>query len=577
MSYLKCRALVVDDDALVRNLTIRALHAEGFACDAASDGVEGRQKLDSNRYDVVVTDLRMPNRNGHSLAVELLASDDHPIVVVLTGVMEPQLAKDLIKRGAESVEFKPVNYDLFAAKIKALAERRTSQLDGSRDLHSTPGSGTGRHFGTGKGAKGTDSTNGAPDWERDLMRLSKVLPVSQAAFEVFNMASSNDFETQQIAAAIKRDASLVADVLKLANCSFYNASGAKIVELEEAVVRIGQKRIGEVALATSTLATLTASVLPWMNVDVAWRRSIAAGVAIELLLEKGAYPAIEEALFLSALMHSLGRVALGMLYPQRYQEMVRVCEEQDKTLREEEKSAFRTTHPQVMARLLESWEIPAAVYEPLKYVGDRYLSLGRVPEPLRTKAELVKLAGLIARIAVGQWEPWDRVELPPESVLERLSIDSCSEIIEQTRSDSEAIAAMRLERSEPRKRTESRNGPKQPSHRLNYYNLSPEPFDFLAETIPSMGIRLKACDTDVFESEENVLINGIRTSPHRLAVLINPRFSTGKKLIVTDADNVEPYTRFGRVLSLPGSYGALRSACQDVAQELRPKAHAATT
>jgi HD-like signal output (HDOD) protein/CheY-like chemotaxis protein len=577
MSYFKCRALVVDDEALVRNLTIRALHAEGFSCDAARDGVEAQEMLDSNDYEVVVTDLRMPNRHGHSLAVELLASDDHPIVVVLTGLMEPKLAKDLIKRGAESVEFKPVNYDLFAAKLKALAERRATQLDGRRDLASAPCPGTGRHLETGNGGKGTDSTDDAPDWERDLERLSKVLPVSQAAFDVFNMASSNDFETEHIAAAIKRDASLAADVLKLANCSFYNASGTKVVELEQAVVRIGQRRIGELALATSTLATLTASVLPWMNIDLAWRRSIAAGVAIELLLEKGTYPATEEALFLSALMHSLGRIALGMLYPQRYQEMVRLCEEQHKTLREEEEAAFRTAHPQVMARLLQSWEIPTAIYEPLKYVGDRYLSLGRVPQPLRTKAELVKVAGLIGRIAVGQWEAWDRVELPPESVLERLSIDSCSDIIEQTRSDSDAIAAMRLQRTPPEERTEGRNGPKRPSYRLNYCNLSPEPFDFLAEIIPSMGITLKACDTDVFESQENVLINSTRTSPPRLAALINPRFSTGKKLIVTDADNVEPYTRFGRVLSLPGSYGALRSACQDIAQDLRPKARAATT
>ena len=573
MSYLKLRALVVDDEALVRNLTIRALHGEGFKCDAAHDGVEAQDMLDSNDYEVVVTDLCMPNRNGHSLATDLLASDDHPIVVVLTGVVEPKLAKDLIKRGADCVEFKPVNYDLFAAKIKALAERRTAQLDRKRDLDSTHDPGTGRHLGPGKGDKGTDSTNDVPDWERDLERLSKILPVSQAAFDVFNMASSYDFETYQIAAAVKRDASLAADVLKLANCSFFNASGAKIVELEEAVVRIGRKRIGELALATSTLATLTASILPWMNVDLAWRRSIAAGVAIELL-EEEARPAIEESLFLSALMHSLGRVALGMLYPQQYQQMIKVCEEQDKTLWEEEKSAFRTTHSQVMARLLENWEIPTAIYEPLKYVGNGYLSLREAPEPLRTKVELVKLAGLIGRIAVGQWEPWDRVELPPESVLERLGIDSFSEIIEQTRSDSEAIAAMR---SAPKKSTESRNGPKQPSHRLNYYNLSPAPFDFLAEIIPSMGIGLKACDTDVVNSEENFLINGIRTSPHRLSALINLRFSTGEKVIVTDADNVELYTRFGRVLSLPGSYGALRSACQDIAQDLRPKARVVAT
>ena len=37
-------------------------------------------------------------------------------------------------------------------------------------------------------------------------------------------------------------------------------------------------------------------------------------------------------------------------------------------------------------------------------------------------------------------------------------------------------------------------------------------------------------------------------------------------VIVTDAEHLEPYERFGQVLSLPGSYGALRRACEEVAQ-----------
>ena len=56
-----------------------------------------------------------------------------------------------------------------------------------------------------------------------------------------------------IAAAIQRDATLAADVLRMANNSFYNTSGQRVVQMERAVVQIGQKRIGELALATSAL------------------------------------------------------------------------------------------------------------------------------------------------------------------------------------------------------------------------------------------------------------------------------------------------------------------------------------
>jgi DNA-binding response OmpR family regulator len=122
------RALVVDDDPAIRHLTIHALAHEGFVCDAAVDGLHAKEILTSARYDVVVTDLRMPGFNGHALAADLLKVNEHPAIVILTGVFEPRLAKDLILRGVDCVEFKPVRYDLFAAKVKAMTDRRKKDL-----------------------------------------------------------------------------------------------------------------------------------------------------------------------------------------------------------------------------------------------------------------------------------------------------------------------------------------------------------------------------------------------------------------------------------------------------------------
>lgn len=124
------RALVVDDDLAVRCLTIYALAIEGFACDAAADGLQAKEMLASASYDLVVTDLRMPGCNGHALAVDLLEGKRRPVIVVLTGCYEPRLAKDLVVRGVDCVEFKPVRYDLFVAKVKAMVDRRRKDVKG---------------------------------------------------------------------------------------------------------------------------------------------------------------------------------------------------------------------------------------------------------------------------------------------------------------------------------------------------------------------------------------------------------------------------------------------------------------
>jgi len=122
------RALVVDDEPAVRMVTLRELTRRGFSCDVAANGWQAKQLTETQNYDVVVTDLRMPEMNGHAFAVDLLSHANRPVVIVLTGVTEPKIAKDLISRGVDDVMFKPVDQGIVAAKVWALVEQRAARL-----------------------------------------------------------------------------------------------------------------------------------------------------------------------------------------------------------------------------------------------------------------------------------------------------------------------------------------------------------------------------------------------------------------------------------------------------------------
>jgi DNA-binding response OmpR family regulator len=124
MSEPQFNVLVVDDEVAVRELTIRALCRAGFACDPAIDGEQALKMIETQRYDAIVTDLRMPNVHGHALAVELLAHEKRPVVFVVTGVAEPKLAKDLLARGVDDIFFKPVDHEMLALKIATHLERK---------------------------------------------------------------------------------------------------------------------------------------------------------------------------------------------------------------------------------------------------------------------------------------------------------------------------------------------------------------------------------------------------------------------------------------------------------------------
>jgi len=124
MTEFHAHALVVDDEPISRRMVKFALEREGFQCDCATDGAEALQKFSSGDYEVVVTDLKMPNMNGGELVVELLRQQAPPLVVVHTSVLEPEVAQGLMDEGVDDLVFKPVDYAAFAGKTRGLLNRR---------------------------------------------------------------------------------------------------------------------------------------------------------------------------------------------------------------------------------------------------------------------------------------------------------------------------------------------------------------------------------------------------------------------------------------------------------------------
>ncbi len=117
------RVLIVDDEPLIREATSRAMAAQEFCCETASDGRQALEMYQESRHDLVVTDLRMPQYHGHSLILELLKDQEPPGIVVLTGVANTRLVKDLLSRGVQDIVQKPIDFNVFATKMLTLIER----------------------------------------------------------------------------------------------------------------------------------------------------------------------------------------------------------------------------------------------------------------------------------------------------------------------------------------------------------------------------------------------------------------------------------------------------------------------
>lgn len=84
---MSARILTVDDSASVRMTTKIALTNAGYEVTEAVDGLDGLNKAKADNYDLIVTDLNMPNMNGLQMIEALRQSPAHmgvPIIFLTT-------------------------------------------------------------------------------------------------------------------------------------------------------------------------------------------------------------------------------------------------------------------------------------------------------------------------------------------------------------------------------------------------------------------------------------------------------------------------------------------------------------
>ena len=116
------RVLVVDDEAGVRDSLAAYLRQRAFPVDTAADGIEARRLLQQGRYDLVLTDIAMPEISGLDLLGEIKATDPSVEVIMITAYMDISLAIGAMRKGAYDFFTKPFSYDKVLLTIDRVRE-----------------------------------------------------------------------------------------------------------------------------------------------------------------------------------------------------------------------------------------------------------------------------------------------------------------------------------------------------------------------------------------------------------------------------------------------------------------------
>lgn len=113
--------LIVDDDELILD-TLIELFSEEHQCDMARTAEDALQKLESQDYDLVVTDISMPGMSGEDLLGFIKMHRPKTSVLFITGSLDRQYAERLIQKGAFAYLLKPF-------RLEELEQRATHALE----------------------------------------------------------------------------------------------------------------------------------------------------------------------------------------------------------------------------------------------------------------------------------------------------------------------------------------------------------------------------------------------------------------------------------------------------------------
>lgn len=375
---LKKRILFVDDESSVLNGLKRSLRTQRHSWDMqfASGGAAALQILDSEPFDAIVTDMRMPGMDGAMLLESVINKHPHLIRIILSGHSD----EDLILRTVETAhQFLSKPCDVSKLKDVLIRAFELREYIGSSQLHS---------FLTG---------------------LKHLPSIPVIYLQLMQKMNSEQATLRAVGEIISQDPAMTTKILQLVNSAFYGI-GHNVSKCEDAATLIGLNSLKSLVLSVGIFSQYEQNGHDenYFSMEALLEHNLAVARLSERIAraEKMEQKLVEES-FLAGMLHELGILILQQNFPQQYSQIIFKVTQQNGDLCALEKEQFATSHEAVGAYLLGLWGLPQNVVEAVASMHN--------PDLLGSTAFHPGIAVYVADLLLGQ--------LKGEQVLPELAAD----------------------------------------------------------------------------------------------------------------------------------------------------------
>jgi putative nucleotidyltransferase with HDIG domain len=326
---MKKRILFVDDEPRVLEglEDLLARHRRKWEMGFAPGGAAALERMRQTPYDVIVTDMRMPEMDGATLL--RIVKDEHPETVrfVLSGHSEMEATMRTVPVAHQFLH-KPCDADILEKAVERACDLQSITNDeGIRKV-------------VGK-----------------LQRLPS-LPTVYAALQ--RTLADERSGAKDVARIIEQDIGMSAKVLQLVNSAFFGL-GRRITTILDAVVYLGSGMVQKIVLATEVFKSGGSAKYGGLSLEALRDHSVLTASIAQRILSSDKKQA--EDAWAAGLLHDVGKLVLASEMPDHLTGAMALATKTGQTLWQAEQELYAVSHAEVGAYLLGLWGLPYPIVE----------------------------------------------------------------------------------------------------------------------------------------------------------------------------------------------------------------------
>jgi HD-like signal output (HDOD) protein/CheY-like chemotaxis protein len=333
---MKKRILFVDDEpdiltSLRRMLRQKRGEWEMVFCESGAAALE---KCTEDTFDVVVSDIRMPEMDGVELLTRIQAQYPQTVRIALSGHSEPDA---LLRAVGPTHQFlaKPCNADILTTVIA-----RSCAL---RDLL---------------------SETSLVKFATDLGSLPSLPSLYTAITDELKLPQSS---LKKVGEIISTDIGMTAKILQLVNSSFFGIP-RHISSPAQAVGLLGMDTIRPLVLSLKLFSEADSNVPQELDLEQLWHHSyLTSMLAKEIAVRGDLDKKLVDDVYLASLLHNVGVLVLALGSPEQYSKVLQFAGNDTERQITSEQEEFGRTHAEIGGYLMGLWGLPDTIVEAIYF------------------------------------------------------------------------------------------------------------------------------------------------------------------------------------------------------------------